>query len=184
MLLYLGLVVAAYSVLGAEQSEGNQDLPMVSGSSYLGVIFPADRAHEITEAFDVNAHEYWAPSTEDIDRMERHVRDALRRFADDPSLLDKRLQKDAEQRAYISRQLRGILEHLGDYRRQYAGFVTRQGARRVLINAFIGQYGQTDVHSYWRRRVVLVFDGGYDYWRLQYDVAADRYFLFDSNGYA
>jgi hypothetical protein len=161
------------------------DLPVVQGSSHLGVIFPTDQAADTVRLLGMEVHEYWTPTPSEIEKCEAHLRDALERGVRSPEVIDPWSQGKPERRDYVTREIGKVLEHLGEYRRQYVGTIMSDGTKRIVVNCFPGHRGDSqDAFSYWRQRFVVVDDGGFWYWHIQYDVATDQYLEFDSNGYA
>jgi plasmid stabilization system protein ParE len=162
-----------------------EDLPILQGSTYLGVVFPADRAHEAAQLLGLRIKEYWTPTAVDVARCESTLRKALEAAAENPELLDASVKGHQDRRDFVAREIRSILAHLPEYRRQYVGIIPTRGVRRILMNSFPGHGPKADdQHPRWRHEIVVVEDGGYSYWRLQYDVATGTYLEFDSNGYA
>ena len=133
----------------------------VQGDRFLGAIVPAERVEDQTYFFG-DWHGFWTPSPDDI----RSLEDGL------PSAL-----ADAECDPYIR-------EHLASYRRQYVGVVV-DGRRRILVNAFrFWEGNKPESHYYWLHQYVFVNDGGYYYWRIQFDMHTKRYLEFSQNGVA
>ena len=133
----------------------------VQGDGFLGAIIPADRVADMTYFFG-DWQEFWTPSPDDIRSLEHGLASAL---------------FDADCAAYIR-------ENLASYRRQYVGVVA-DGRRRILVNAFRFWEGEEpESHDYWRHQYVFVNDGGYYYWRIQFDVNTEKYSEFNQNGVA
>jgi hypothetical protein len=169
------------SILPASSPE----LPIIQGPSYQGVVFPAETAAEAVGFVGNAVREHWTPSPSEIAMLESHLREALERGAVRPDAIDRSTEGNPQQRDYVARELRLILDHLAEFRRQYVGIITSDGAKRILVNCFPGQPpGGDDSFAYWRQRFVSVDDGGFWYWRIQYDMATATYVEFDSNGYA
>jgi hypothetical protein len=149
------------------------DLPIVQGDSYTGVIFPASRAVDISSIAEAKPRGYWTPDHEQIDRCESKLRQGLERLCVDP----------LESNPFVTQAVHDVLSHLTGYRRQYIGIITATGSKRILLNCFPGPPSKgEDFFPNWRQEIVFVLDGGSSFWRIQYDVATDKYTEFDSNG--
>jgi hypothetical protein len=152
-------------------------LPVLTGRGFTGVVFPAAQAR--SERIDQpEARDYWTPSPADVAEMESRLRSALVRQRD----ADDRLQgrsKGARRDVHVfrSHHIGQILEHLAAYRRQYVGIVV-QGEKRLFVNCFRGDPQQ---HASWRQQLVDVDDGGFYYWRIQYQVDRKRFLEVDIN---
>jgi hypothetical protein len=120
-----------------------------------------------------------------IASLEVSLRGALELGLTDPELLDPSSEASPQRRSYLTREVGKILDELVTYRRQYIGIVVDGGSRRILVNCFPGpSVDPSDFYAYWRQQPVLVLDGGFRYWRIQYDVDTGQFMEFDSNGYA
>jgi len=157
-------------------------LTSVSTLSYEGVIFPEERANEAVGVGKVSG--YWTPSALDVEELESKLQAFLKRAQADPTIASPWIRKHPERGQFVSREIKSILEHYSRFRRQYVGVVV-SGSKRVFVNCFPGprEDGQ-DSHDYWHRTFVLVSDGGFWYWNVQYDVDTKEFVSFRSNGYA
>ena len=161
------------------------DLPLLHGASYVGVIIPAEMAEGAAKSLGIRVEGYWTPDSDVVSKLESRLRDALERGQASPGAIDP-FSKDSQERgAFVTREIGKILEHFGEYRRQYVGIILPEGARRILVNSFPSPENvPPDFHARWRQKLVAVDDGGFWYWRIQYDVKTEKYLDFDSNGYA
>ncbi|HEX8296730.1 MAG TPA: hypothetical protein VF593_10540 [Chthoniobacteraceae bacterium] len=68
------------------------------------------------------------------------------------------------------------------YRVQFSG--SRKGGKEIVVCNFFPAKNSAgvDSFSYWKQRQVAVFDGGADFWRIEYDPAADTCGNFQWNG--
>jgi hypothetical protein len=152
-------------------------LPILTGRGFAGVVFPAAQAR--SERIDQpEARDYWTPSAADVEAMESRLRSALVRQRRG----DERLQGRAkgawrDVHVFRSHHIGQILAHLAAYRRQYVGIVV-QGEKRLFVNCFRGDPQQ---HASWRQQLVDVDDGGFNYWRIQYQVDRKRFLQIDIN---
>ena len=65
------------------------------------------------------------------------------------------------------------------YRRQYIPFM-KNGQKYVWVNFFCGG---AEEHKYWRKKPVIVFDGGNCYFNLTINLSRNRFFNFQVNGF-
>ena len=77
-----------------------------------------------------------------------------------------------------SGEIAKIVAHFGDFDAQVGGLVI-DGHKRLVFNFFM-RFDWPENEDDW----VEVMDGGYAFWRIQYDLDTDRCLLFESNGYA
>jgi len=73
-----------------------------------------------------------------------------------------------------------IHKNLRKYKRQYFGYIDKNGQRILLINCF----WDNDSENYWLKDRVQVFDGGSYYWDIKYNIDKDELFDLCINGYA
>ncbi len=152
-------------------------LPVLTGPGFTGVVFPAAQARS-ERIGQPDARDYWTPSPADVVEMESRLRSALvqQRRADD-RLQGRSQGARGDLHAFRSHHIGQILEHLAEYRRQYVGIVAR-GEKRLLVNCFRSDPQQ---HPSWRQQLVDVDDGGFYYWRIQYQVDRKRFLEVDIN---
>ena len=161
------------------------NLPLIHGPGYSGIIFPQERAGDVANSLGIQVSSYWTPDAEVITRLESVLRSALESGFKSPEAIVHLSDENPDQRGYEIREIGKILDHLPKYRRQYVGIVVPNGTRRVLVNCFLTAEGDPlDFESAWRQHLVLVEDGGFWFWRIQYDVNSDQFSDFESNGYA
>jgi hypothetical protein len=127
---------------------------------------------------------FWTPSPGDIRRAETRIRDVLTAAASSSRDGPDASRLSHEEREYQLREIRKIVDHFGNYRRQYMGIVV-SGSRRILCNFFMKEPETSPfIGDRWRCDWVVVDDGGFWYWQIQFDVEADTCIEFRSNGYA
>jgi len=73
-----------------------------------------------------------------------------------------------------------IHKNLRKYKRQYFGYIDKNGQRILLINCFWDE----DLENHWLKERVQVFDGGSYYWNIQYNIDKNKLFDLYVNGYA
>ena len=113
----------------------------------------------------------WTPSQSQADAAYRSVQ----RF----------LQKPVVSESYYLRQIAEILKHRKQYRVQFIGRYHK--GRKIILCSFFPIRFPEDKHDdapEWRQQLVEVMDGGFWYWRVEYDSQTDRCGDFDVNGYA
>lgn len=92
------------------------------------------------------------------------------------------LQNSDEHKPYsefAQNELKLILKRFPNYRVQFMGIVIA-GKKIIHCNFF----PINESFSYWKDSYVFVFDGGYSFWRVDYDINTSKCFNFESNGYA
>jgi hypothetical protein len=147
-------------------------LPIVEGAGFQGVVLPAKAARAVLcqcsrESLGV-ASGYWTPTTSDLSQLEARLPDYLR----------------AHPHARRFDQWR----NLGAYLRQYLG-IERAGRRLIYVNVIGGPLfsparrvsHRRAVERAWRSTVLVVCDGGPDFFGAEYDVAGQRFTRIDFN---
>jgi len=76
-------------------------------------------------------------------------------------------------------EIEKILKHAKEYRVQFVG-IMRDGKKRIWCNFFPKQ----DRFDYWKRQEVRVMDGGFWFWRIEYDSSTGKCLNFAINGIA
>jgi len=80
-------------------------------------------------------------------------------------------------------EMKKILANRRNYRVQFIGMI-RGGRKMIWCNFFPAASEGKDAFQYWRTQPVVVDDGGFYYWQIEYDPATDKCSEFVSNGYA
>lgn len=75
-----------------------------------------------------------------------------------------------------------IHKNLNKYKRQYFGFIDKNGNRILLINSFWTK--QKEISSGWLTGRILVLDGGSYYWTVKFNLDTEKLFDLVINGYA
>lgn len=73
-----------------------------------------------------------------------------------------------------------IHKKLRKYKRQYFGYIDKNGERILLINCFWDKESERN----WINNRVVVLDGGSYYWNVKYNIDKDKLFDLQINGYA
>jgi hypothetical protein len=161
-------------------------LHVVQGQGYAGVIFPAERGSEalIPRWPDDRITGYWTPTEDIIADLERELRQVMTAAADDAQIVLNTRGQTVQSVTYSQGEIRKIVAHYDEYRHQYVGILLN-GERRVFINCFgVHESAQGESPAYWREQFVVVDDGGFWYWHIEYDPIAKKFLEFRSNGYA
>jgi hypothetical protein len=139
------------------------------------VIFPLSEAY----LDGVDAEEGWMPSAEDVRHALARVHAQLQDASTAPDRFFASPPSDVAGRAYVLGEIGKILAVFDDYSVQCVGVVI-DGHRRIYCNCFLTPNPSGEPVQDW----ILVADGGYSFWRIQYDCVDDACVGFDSNGYA
>lgn len=79
-------------------------------------------------------------------------------------------------------EIKKILVNSSRYRVQFKGVLEKN--RKIIRCNFFPASGGKDDFLYWKKQVVMVFDGGFWFWQVDYDVRQGECLSFSSNGYA
>ena len=93
------------------------------------------------------------------------------------------LGKPATTNEYQLREIKKILAHSRNYRVQFVGII-RDGRKVIWCNFFPVAGKGKDEFQNWRKERIVVDDGGFFYWQIEYDPATDECSRFHPNGYA
>ena len=127
----------------------------------------------------------WTPQLEYIGRVNELIRPMLEMAVNDPVVLDASAGEKPDRQAWLRREVGLILENFDDYRRQYLGLINKAGRIQILVRFFPGpKMDSAFEFDGWRKEIVVVSDGGADYWYVVFDVGRDKLVRFESNGYA
>jgi hypothetical protein len=138
-------------------------LETVAGSRFHARIVPPAEA-------PTRNMQAWMPAPQDVLRAEPVIIETLRR-------LEQGSQTELLQVGRLE-DVPKILQRLGDYGAQFTGFVV-DGHRRLLCSFFFDHDGNEGADGW-----VMVADGGYGYWSIDYDLDTDRCIALRINGYA
>jgi hypothetical protein len=125
---------------------------------YAGAVISIDEDSVYDHLFREDPTGFWEPSSDDVSKAEACAKRFLVAAPDDPEL-----------GPYYRESAAFILEHLEEYRGQYAGIVV-DGEKRVWLNAFRSD----DPFPHWKRDPVFVLDGGKDFWQIEYVLPRDE----------
>ncbi|TGE18657.1 hypothetical protein [Hymenobacter elongatus] len=158
LLLLLALLTAG---TGHAQSAGE----IVHGNEYHGVIFSA--ALKLQPEDTVRR---WTPTAADIQRLEQDL----------IGFMHKQPKKSLVNHATQGPSIR---QHLGQYTRQYAGYISPKGERIIYVNC-VWDVDNDPFAKDWPSRFIQVFDGGSSYWHIHYNVAKRKFLALAINGVA
>jgi hypothetical protein len=106
-------------------------------------------------ASDAKELDYWTPTDADVAEAAAHIK------------------------AFLAKQSPSLASQLSEYRCQYFG-ITVDGKRRLYCNFF----RRGDWDDGWETEPVIVFDGGDDFFQLEYDLESRQCLNFQVNGEA
>lgn len=75
-----------------------------------------------------------------------------------------------------------IHKNLHKYKRQYFGYVDKNGDRILLVNCFWSK--DKERNNNWLMDRVMALDGGSYYWNIKFNLDKGEFFELDVNGYA
>ena len=177
------LLIIVLSILVAA-APGDPSTRHIKGDDFRGVILTEQQAPRVSYLSRETVVGFWMPSEADIDALESRLRAALEAASSNPEQLDPESATDPVRREYVSGEIVKILEHLPEYRRQYLGIRLAE-SQRVWVYFFPGEpKDREDPYDYWLERWVMVLDGGFWYWSIQFDPSTGNFVEFYSNGYA
>jgi hypothetical protein len=88
-------------------------------------------------------------------------------------------KNDRKRYPKVSLNLDDYFIPLAKYKRQYIPVINAKGEKEVWVNCFRSEGNE---HSYWRKSVVFVFDGGNYYFNTTINLATKMYFPLRPNG--
>jgi hypothetical protein len=176
----------------AVRTDFAEEFLSVSVQGIEGTIIPAKTAmgwhenirqgrgapHGIQDMLGTNAESFWTPTQKDIAVVESRLRTVLEETVKDPSTLVSNA-KTPDSKKYLSEQISNILKHYGEYRRQYVGLVVN-GRRRIYLNSFPSR----EKGASYTTQFVTVFDGGFWFWRVVYQLDDATFLDLSINGEA
>lgn len=149
------------------------------------VVLPASSGSQVRWLGHPEGTAYWDPTHEQVARIASLLRPALEKGLAEPLLLDPTARDMPDRQAWIQTEVGLILGQLDDYRRQYVGIISHEGRIQILVRCFPGPDMDPGFpFESWREEIVVVSDGGADYWYAVFDVEHGVLVHLDSNGYA
>lgn len=120
----------------------------------------------------------WTPSAEDVRHAHARLHAQLQEAAAAPARFFASPPSDAAGRAYVLGEIGKILAVFDQFSLQCVGVVI-DGHRRIYCNFILWPHPSNELQEW-----ILVHDGGYSFWQIQYDTVDDECLGFTSNGYA
>lgn len=154
--------------------------PLIEGKNYQGVVLPPSYFKGENKFFGLEVQGFWEPSRKNIAQAEKAVRQAVFSAKDDPGLLDVASRTIPVRQAYMQEQISKIIPEFSTYRRQYTGLMIK-GKKKIYCNFFAGEFAEKQAPE-WRWDFISVFDGGYRFWNIIYDLESDSCESFHVNG--
>jgi hypothetical protein len=112
----------------------------------------------------------WTPSPEETQK----ALIAIQSFLERPTSGDQ----------WSKGEIKKILANTKRYRVQFVGF-TQQNRRVIWCNFFPApRTGEEDEFENWKHSKIVVYDGGYWFWQIDFDPGTGKCLHFMSNGYA
>lgn len=139
----------------------------------ISVLIPLNCIADVDKIFEENRitlktefpyKSTWTPTTEQIDK----ALNSIYKYIDNPQNIND-WQKE---------EIKKIKKNISEYKVQFIGIGTGK-KKRIWCNFFRGKH-----FKYWKQRVVVVKDGGFWFWQIEYNLNNDKCINFRSNGYA
>ncbi len=111
----------------------------------------------------------WTPTPDDTSKALK----AVQKFLKNP--------KDVNE--WQKSEIKHILANSSKYRVQFTGAYNVVYRKIIRCNFFPASRGR-DEFPYWKKQRVNVYNGGFWFWQIEYDVERDDCLNFISNGYA
>ena len=115
--------------------------------------------------------EIWKPSVDDTQK----ALVAIYAFLRNPKKESIHFPDNYE---FAHSEIKNIHENLSKYNVQFIGIISN-GKKRIYCNFLPSRFGDD-----WKNDFVFVFDGGFWFWQIEYDIETGKCLNFQSNGYA
>ena len=138
---------------------------VIERKDYKGIIFSSDFKLRSDDTVS-----RWTPSAAEIEELENNLGNFL----------------TEKSKTTLINQGNGcpiIHKKLRHYIRQYAGYISDKGDKRIYVNCFWDEDDKTFPLD-WKNRLVQVFDGCSYYWQIHYNVTKKTFNGFSVNGSA
>jgi hypothetical protein len=103
---------------------------------------------------------------------------------DQINLMEKILKGNRTQLDSLNSRFPLVARHLSKYKRQYLGYTNTKGHKIIYMNCFRVYKEDRSDFDYWRKKWIIVCDGGEDYWQACFDLNTGKFYLVSINGYA
>ena len=155
------LVISAIAFAG-------EAFELVKTDTIEGVIFPKEKTGDAEIYYLFDKSEYWTPTKQDALQTDNLAKAYLQQYKDDNKYFQICIPK--------------ILENLNEYKRQYLGIINQDGSKIICINYFFG--ADSENFPYWKKEVVFVFDGGYNFFNIKVNLTTKECYDLIVNGEA
>lgn len=158
------LIISTLTFLVALTAFGQEDTAFKKADHYKTKKF--DVAIFPSNYFALIPGQRFTPTRQEIDRAEISLRYDLK-------ILNKQLLNQSTTPV--------IHKNLHKYKRQYFGYVDKNGDRILLINNFWSK--DNDYKAQWLVNMIIVHDGGSYYWNVKFNLNKKQLFDLEVNGY-
>ena len=135
-----------------------QSASYIKGKHYIGYAFPKEYA---IKGLPPESNRYTL-SREDIIEAEKLLRDSVPHLTNEHGHIYK--------------------PHLKDYYHQYVGYITSNN--HILVHIYLSRKGEIMYDNEVSKDLILVFDGGDEFWEIVIDVTGKRILGFGQHGFA
>lgn len=178
MIPRLSWVAVSCIVCSCSVEESPDPQPRIGGHI---TIMPESTLPRAIELFGRQGCTYWQPSAQEVEKAANLIHAALVRGRKNPFSISERAYNPRDDwiSEYYTRKIGDVLNQYSLYSCQVIGLQDR-GKKFIAFSFF-----PMKVDRPWRNvdsMFVEVFDGGADYWRIEYDVLERRFVSFEPNG--
>ena len=113
----------------------------------------------------------WKPTEDDT----KKALSAIIKFLKNPK---KESIRGPQNHAFQQRESKNIHNNFSNFNVQFVGIISN-GKRRIYCNFFPSREEDN-----WKKHLVIMLDGGFWYWQIEYDIETGKCLNFVSNGYA
>ena len=152
-----------------------QDVKVIHGKEFLGVIFPTE--YDLPCQENPDRQYRFTPSLEQIQTLEESLKAHIK-------IINSSKPNQGKHYGPI------VHKNLQKYVRQYVGYIDKNGELIVYVNCLwkrdtqpSQRYGKAFLES-WEDEWQIVFDGGSYFWQIRYNLNTNEFFGFSVNGIA
>jgi hypothetical protein len=121
----------------------------------------------------------WNPTADQIKRLEHAISNGIATAKFDSESYSNQTMGVSSINVNRSNEILNIQKTLPHYYRQYIG-IDVNGEKRIFVNFFKKEH--ENKFAYWKNQIVVVLDGGSDFWSIQYCVKGNRFVELQVNG--
>lgn len=140
----------------------SQDSTFVKGKGYTGYVF--NKEHFLFMMGSDNQKGRYTPTKEDIAQVEKILKDSIDSYLKRERIYTRSIKKNK----------------LRKYKRQYLGFITKDGDIVIFISFLKGYYDKDELS----KELIQVCDGGEDYWTIYINLTKHTLYEIQINGIA